>query len=215
MLGYPDEILFSKKRLQSYVSEAKHLDNFRLIKEIAPRVLLIEVMLRNLIDFLMGAQNWLDSFPNPYILTEIQSIKSDYQKCRKTSPSHDQIISSLNFGAWAATLADPHYQQKTQNQILVDLQQIHFMQYLKKQNSNHMSAYTEQRAIFEMVKKIRNRAFHAENVLQKEIQVKFGCFKFSLCGWEIVEFLDDAIRGFGLQSEEIWNAENQNLCGSI
>ena len=195
------EKLFSKNRLNGYASPQEHEDNLRLIASIAHKIGILEIIIRNKIDscLLRSNTNWLENLP------ENVNLKGDLQK-----HSRDKIISTQNIGFWLRVVE--HY--KIHNQIfdIAFLDNLDFKKYFTK-NKNRFSresnlrAYQKARAILELLRLIRNRAFHFENLykitekgyprLNVKITNKYKeSIYLAIHPSEIKNFLDDLLISF-------------------
>lgn len=174
--------LFSSTRLGSYPSLGSHFENIVFIQKITPKLLLIELMLRNSIDTMMqehfGNKDWFT-----HILTQ-EELED------KANLTHDQIISRLSFGTWTLCLRSitPSNIQSS----FINLEAINLEQYATKYQK--MSIFTQTKLVFEIVRKIRNRAFHIERI--KDVEIGFGRARYRIPKSNIHTFLDDVIISF-------------------
>lgn len=157
LLDSVQQYLFSQSRLRGYTSTKEHEDNLALIASIAHKIGIVEIILRNKIDSILSQENnnWLESLPQEML------------KETKPDTSKDKIISSQNFGFWIKVVE--YY--KIHNQILdIDLLgNMDFKKYFVK-NKNRFNRkvnfrnYHKVKAILELLRLIRNRSFHFENL---------------------------------------------------
>ncbi|BDB64138.1 hypothetical protein T36_0585 [Helicobacter cinaedi] len=84
--------LFSKQRLESYNNDLdKHFDNLRLIARITPKIAVIEIALRNMLDSVLTQTSplWIENSKDKII------IEARSQKIPKTPTLH---ITSIYLG---------------------------------------------------------------------------------------------------------------------
>lgn len=153
--------LFSQERLQSYKNQEEHLKNFFLIGKIAPAIGMLEVMIRNTIDFVLSNKSslWIYHLPkNLYQVLKI-NIQDTNKKC--------QIISSQSLGFWLYVVE--HY--KIHNQIFDTnfLDVYNFKSYYSGNRNRFKSGkklqnYQKAILILHLFRNLRNRAFHFENL---------------------------------------------------
>ena len=194
--------LLSKDRLDSYQSIEQHFDNLKLIGKIAPSLLLIEICLRNSIDNELGSKknNWLYNSKEPFIY---ESINEENKKAKQRL-NHHQLISKFNFKFWLVVL-----DKLRPISIFVDTNKICLKDYHNGNsevvNNHRISDYTKMKIIFSLVHKIRNRAFHAENLSKLDkynkpvIWVRFGQGIFRVDSDKIERLLNDVLGLFGIK----------------
>ncbi|OBV28494.1 hypothetical protein BKN38_03385 [Helicobacter sp. CLO-3] len=210
------ESMFSKQRLDSYASAQEHFANLELIGRIAPMLLMIEICLRNSIDNRLGgvASNWLYDSQEDFIQEAIKKENDNLPKHLRghATLSHHQLISKFSFGFWLKVL------DRVQNiGVFVDVSAIDLQKYYAKNNeivnNRKISDYAKIKAIFSLVCKIRNRAFHAENLKKLDdrdmpvIRAKFGKNVFRVEGSKIEEFLQDVFKLFEMQDSRVGNSK--------
>ncbi len=152
--------LFSKGRISSYDNTNQHFDNFRLIAQISENLGIAEVLLRNKIDSVMCAIDsaWLDNLPS--------NIKIDKPK-NEPNPTHDKLVSIQILGFWLKVVE--HY--RIHNQVFSKefLDNLDFKRYYAK-NVNHLKngsslrRYQKASLLIHLLRNLRNRAFHFENL---------------------------------------------------
>lgn len=195
------ELLLSKTRLDSYQSIDAHFENLRLIGKIAPTLLLIEICLRNSIDNELGGKksDWLYSSKESFI----QDAIGEENKKAKQKLNHHQLISKFNFKFWLIVL-----EKLRPISIFVDIDKINLKNYHNDNNesiNNHkISKYTKMKVLFSLVHKIRNRAFHAENLSKLDkynkpvIWTRFGQGIFRVDSQHIERIIRDTLELFGI-----------------
>lgn len=180
---------FSSTRLKSYSSIEEHFKHLFFIQKITPKLLLIELMLRNKVDSFMkeqyGCQDWLVQMEE--IKPKLKSLK-DYPHL-----SYDHIISRLSFGAWTTALS-VFYENHKDHPPLINLSSISLKNYLIKNTNLTMKPFKQMGVVFDLVKKIRNRAFHLENIYQ--VKSGYGRYKFCIEMKEMENFLNQVIKSF-------------------
>ncbi|MGX2983189.1 hypothetical protein [Helicobacter sp. 23-1045] len=192
--------LFSQARLNGYKNYAEHEANLALIRRISHKIGILEIILRNRIDNIMQRQNplWLESLPN------------DLELKNPSESNRNKIISSQSLGFWVRVVE--HY--KIHNQIFAMdfLNDLDLKKYCAK-NKNRFNPnvclknYHKAKAILQLFRLIRNRAFHFENLykitnkgyprLNVKIQNKYKSNLYiAIEPSKIVDFLNDLIASF-------------------
>lgn len=138
------DLIFSEKRLSSYRNKAEHKNNFILIKKICDKLGLIEIVTRNKVFNVLKDENKL------FILERVTE---------NTIIDYDDFISHQTFGFWAKIIA----LARIQNQIL-DLSNLDFRKYSKYNRKIRFQNYYKVLIAYDLLVKIRNRAFHFENL---------------------------------------------------
>ena len=152
--------LFSKGRISSYDNTKQHFDNFDLIAQISENLGIAEVLLRNKVDFIMRRLDsaWLNNLPS--------AIKLDIPK-NEPNPTHDKLVSFQTLGFWLKVVE--YY--RIHNQIFSKefLDNLDFKRYYAK-NANHLKngsnlrRYYKVNLLLHLLRNLRNRAFHFENL---------------------------------------------------
>ena len=193
-------VLFSQARLNDYKNYAEHEANLALIGRISHKIGILEIILRNKIDNIMQRQNplWLKSLP------------SDFELKNPSESNRNKIISSQSLGFWVSVVE--HY--KIHNQIfamdfLNDLDLKKYCAKNKNRFNRHslLQNYHKVKAILQLFRLIRNRAFHFENLhkitnkgyprLNIKIQNKYKSNLYiAIEPSKIVDFLNDLIASF-------------------
>lgn len=173
--------LFSKERIESYRSIEEHDKNLKFIGEITEILGTIEIVFRNKIDKKMTLEtgnNWISNMRNNFIskLTNIVCKNKPIEKrilnqidkvCRDGNIEllHSQLISKLNFGFWVEMVFYMiDYKNFDCNGIL-DSKKIDVTNYSIK-NKKINDEKLKIKLVFKLIQKIRNRAFHWENLLK-------------------------------------------------
>ena len=191
--------LFSRTRLQGYTDTQEHEANLALIASISHKIGIAELIIRNKIDTLMCEKslNWLENLP------ENLELKGDIN-----IQSRDKLISIQNL--WLKLVE--HY--KIHNQIfeLKFLDNLDFKKYFKKNKTtfksrhNRLLRHHKVTIILALLKLIRNRAFHFENLYK--MNAKGPRLSVTICNHQgqkaiisihpskIKEFLNDIIASF-------------------
>lgn len=188
--------LFSKERLNAYQNAKEHFDNFYFVGEISPKIGLLEVMIRNKIDSILSQNN------ERWIYTHKDLLNDDLFKL----PKH-QIISKQNLGFWVK-IADI-YEIHSQIFDTKFISSFNFKSYYagNKSKINHFKLrYTHKaRAILYLIRIIRNRAFHFENLyklnknyprLNTKIMLGANALYIAIAPHKITAFLDDILGSF-------------------
>lgn len=104
--------------------------------------------------------------------------------------THDQIVSRLSFGVWTMVLRQINPQIPFKS--FINLEVIKLNQYVTKYQK--MSDFAQTKLVFELVRKIRNRAFHIEQI--KDIEIGFGRARYKILQNQICCFLDSIMIAF-------------------
>lgn len=194
--------LFSQARLNGYTSIDEHEANLALIGKISHKIGILEIILRNSVDNLMQSTNllWLESLPSDL---ELKIPK-------EPNPTRDKLVSIQSLGFWVQVVE--HY--KIHNQIFsqIFLDNLDLQKYYAK-NRNRFNRrmwlrnYHKAKAILQLFRLIRNRAFHFENLYKftdngyPRLNVKITnkhkeSVYIAIEPNKIVTFLDDSIVSF-------------------
>ncbi|MCI7410225.1 MAG: hypothetical protein MSS67_00690 [Helicobacter bilis] len=187
--------LFSQKRLDSYADLKEHLDNFKLINSIAAKMGLIEIVLRNSIDYMVSIND------NEWILKSLLNTKL----------AHHQALSQQSLGFWLRVV--DFY--KIHNQLFTNkfLKSLDFKRYFMGNRNKGLRDYQKVSLLLPLFKNLRNRAFHFENLyklnndnkprLSASIQNKNNQKMIINLATENIEiFLDDILMGLVEKSLE-------------
>lgn len=171
--------IFSKEIINSYKSIEEHNQNLELISELTKRLAVIELALRNRIDSFLKKENadWAYILYNELRVSVKNPNKKDYisrifNKIKQEIeidifPTNNQIVSRLNFGFWV----DFSYyllKQKSKQFCftgIINISDIKLEKYssLNKRIDDNIIKLG---FILKLTQKIRNRAFHWENLLK-------------------------------------------------
>lgn len=206
------DLLFSKERIDSYNNVEEHFRNLRLIARITPKIAVIELIIRNLLDYEMCKINkdWLRSYPDSKISSKILQID------KKDTLSHTQILSKLSLGE-IKSIINAHV--NIYNKIFA-LENFYFRKY----DSNNKDFYKDKskrkkftnsdkaEIVMGLFSSIRNRCFHWENLLKvRENKGKIYSRITHKCKGTIIGvspknielFLDDIIKSFDTELLEL------------
>ncbi|MBZ7939509.1 hypothetical protein H2277_06905 [Campylobacter sp. W0014] len=195
------EFIFSKKRLEHYQSINEHFENLKLISKIIPKIAILEIYLRNALDYEISLDNqeWIKTSGNPFLLAKINEIKD------KENLEHHQILSRLSLGAVAGLIRE----YKVQNKIF-NLKTFDFRKYSSSNRNFFIYENTKQgfdnidkvNIILNLLHTLRNRTCHFENLLKinkvdnklyPRISTKEKGTNIGLMPENIEYFLDDLI----------------------
>lgn len=187
--------LFSQKRLDSYADLKEHLDNFKLINSIAAKMGLIEIVLRNSIDYMVSIND------NEWILKSLLNTKL----------AHHQALSQQSLGFWLRVV--DFY--KIHNQLFTNkfLKSLDFKRYFMGNRNKGLRDYQKVSLLLLLFKNLRNRAFHFENLykLNKDNKPRLSAsiqnnnkqkMIINLATENIEIFLDDILMGLVEKSLE-------------
>ena len=160
--------LFSKERISSYDNINQHFENFALIGSIAENIGIAEVLLRNKIDSVMSALDsfWLDNLP-------IDDINLESPK--EPNPSRDKIISIQSLGFWVKVAEHYKIEGKLFDKEFLD--NLDFKRYYVKnvnrlKDGSCLRYYYKANLLLHLLRNLRNRAFHFENLYKLNSQNK-------------------------------------------
>ena len=160
--------LFSHERISSYDNINQHFENFALIGSIAENIGIAEVLLRNKIDSVMSAMDskWLDNIP-------VGDIKLELPK--EPNPSRDKIISIQSLGFWVKVAEHYKIESKLFDKAFLD--NLDFKRYYAKntnyfKDSSCLRYYYKANLLLHLLRNLRNRAFHFENLYKLNSQNK-------------------------------------------
>lgn len=165
------ENLISKKRLESYNNDIdEHNKNLDLISKLTPTMAMIEISIRNIVDFYLAqleGNEWIANSNDTKIIEEKNKIHSRFHGNHIT---HEQYLSNFSFG----TVVHLARIYNLQNYIFDDLSSLDFKEfsnsnrnfYFYNNNKNKFTNYEKADIIFSLLLTIRNRFYHWENILK-------------------------------------------------
>lgn len=199
--------ILSPQRLQSYNEDIdKHYQNLFLALEAGKRIANLEIYLRNKMDFVlqyMEGKNWIRAPQSLALITQ-----------KGHTPLSDlnssQILSGLMLGEIVGLInfyKIEHY--------MLDLQDLDFRKYHWSNRNffyingkkHHLSNIAKVKISLNLIRNIRNRAFHWENLLKVTTKENGNIFPrithkengttIGIMPEKILEFLDDLIEKIG------------------
>lgn len=228
------ENLISISRLSSYEDKYYHQDNLQLIANITPKIALLELSLRNIIDFALKnikGENWLELLKNTInnknrtdfeekLLAEIKKIEKKYIKHALSPPTQNQYVSSLTLGTWIK-IAD----EFRICYALFNPHKLNFCHYGGKYNNRQISRAQKRWKIIYAINLlliIRNKAYHWENLLKlnkngnPNITYRYSKnFKLiaSIEPKMLNVFLEDFLKTINPKLMELETTQAKRLCG--
>lgn len=195
--------LFSQSRLNGYLNTKEHEANLLLISQIAHKIGILEIIIRNRIDFLLCINDiyWLENLP--ISLKPIENLQKQ---------SKDEFISQQNLGFWLKVSDFYKIHDKIFDIYFLDT--LDFRIYFHKNknrfaNKTNLRRYQKARAILELLRIIRNRAFHFENLYKfvgnhhyPRLNTKISSPKaaneiyIAIAPTKIIKFLNDILSSF-------------------
>ena len=179
LLIFMDSVkFFSIKRLKSYKNEQEHKKNFLLVQALAPKLGILEITTRNLAFKALVDNNKVD----------ILSSFGGYFKL------DDLFVSKQTFGFWAKIIDEA----KIHNDI-VNLDKLDFKKYSKFNRKNKLLNYQKVKILYDLAVKIRNRAFHFENLYKlnedqtPRISTRVGKTLVGIDPQMLEDFINDAL----------------------
>lgn len=208
--------LFSKQRLESYNNDLdKHFENLRLIARITPKIAVIEIILRNMLDSILTQTNplWIENSKDKIMVEAKNKITKD---TKNTNLTHHQYLSRLTFGIIIHIIK----KEKLQNKVM-NLENIKFKTYdsgnrdfkCVKQKSR-LRNFEKVNIVLSLLQNLRNRSYHWENIMkttQKQdktyprITTKQHNVIIGIHPDNIELFLDDIIKTYGQGLLDIMN----------
>ncbi|BDQ28140.1 hypothetical protein ASB1_18160 (plasmid) [Helicobacter heilmannii] len=162
------ETLLSQKRLDSYGRDLQaHLENLKLIGKYTHKIALVEIALRNSLDYLLSTKDteWINNSTDPRV---IQMRAEILEACKATALSHDSYLSKMTLGMVIHIIKreglfarifnaekiqfkhyDPNYRQE---KIFI------------KGKKSHLSNYNKAVIALSLFHNLRNRCYHWENI---------------------------------------------------
>lgn len=174
--------IFSDNRINSYSSVEQHDLNLELIKNLTKPLAVIEIVLRNRINKIMQKMKdeWILELSKTLNEKHKEKPLSGYKAIiyrkineeiyKKDTPkiiTNDQLISRMSFGFWTnmiSFLLDLKHEKFDYKNIL-NVEKIDLLKYSSK-NQNTQDNNLKLKIIIKLILKIRNRAFHWENLLK-------------------------------------------------
>ena len=161
--------LLSPERLSSYENINEHFDNLVLIGKITPKLALIEIALRNLMDTLLrqNDERWLLDSEDEYVCELKAKIAG---RLGIANPTHEQFLSNFTLGANIALIKKFRLQNK-----IFHFQGLNFKDFYegnknfyrsRKRNKLKFKNFHKANIILDLLSNIRNRSFHWENLLK-------------------------------------------------
>lgn len=166
------ENLISAKRLESYNNSVEeHSKNLELISKLTPDIAMIEISIRNIVDFYITQKygtDWIANSSDEGIVSERDNISSRLK--RGTTLTHEQYLSNFSLGKIIHLAKDNFLEQK----IFSDLSKFNFKDfatsnrnfYFYNNNKNNFTNYEKSKIILSLLLTIRNRSYHWENLLK-------------------------------------------------
>ncbi|RDU51394.1 hypothetical protein CQA49_08170 [Helicobacter sp. MIT 00-7814] len=178
--------IFSLGRISSYVNIQEHNANLRLIRDISWKLGVFELFLRNKIDQIMKTQSsngdrWLHNLwesvskddaqktqDENFIYMDLEKVfKKDYHTI-----THNQAVSRLNFGFWINITKILIKEKDYQAPKILNVGHIRLSRYSTTTNHSIHDNNLKILLIFRLMRTIRNKAFHWENLLKTGINKK-------------------------------------------
>ncbi len=175
--------LFSQERLKSYslqedkkdieIQLKRHNNNLNLIQRITKDLALIEIGLRNILNFYMievsNNTDWIKNYRSRTI-TNYNSIISNIKKrypVNKQNLNNNQLLSNLTLGVIIKILKEKNISDQIFNFKNLNLKKYHIKNRNRKLKNNNKSRLTNKdktNIMLSLLSDIRNRSFHWENL---------------------------------------------------
>lgn len=198
--------ILSKKRLESYGGDIQmHYKNLELALEIGKRIANLEIYLRNKLDFCLKelvGEEWIKNEKSLNLISQKGHTPLN-------ELNHCQILSSLMLGEIVGLIKEYRIES-----CMFDLRDIDFKKYhwsnknylYVKNRKTPFSNLSKNLIVLNLIRNIRNRAFHWENLLKvrnidntpyPRITHKENGANIGVMPDKILEFLDDLIEKIG------------------
>lgn len=190
--------LFSKCRMDEYKNDDEHAYNLYLISQISHKIGMLEIIIRNRINKTMSARNknWMKVLPSQIALDD------------DTVADHNALVSKQTFGFWLKVAR--FYKIEICAFEIDFLSNFSFKKYYTKNKDKVGAAslryYQKSSLLLQLLKIIRNRAFHFENLLKinkngaprlsVKVDFKKAAAIVGIYPNKLVEFLDDLLKSF-------------------
>lgn len=175
--------LFSQERLKSYslqedkkdieIQLKRHNNNLNLIQRITKDLALIEIGLRNILNFYMievsNNTDWIKNYRSRTI-TNYNSIISNIKKrypVNKQNLNNNQLLSNLTLGVIIKILKEKNISDQIFNFKNLNLKKYHIKNRNRKLKNNNKSRLTNKdktNIMLSLLSDTRNRSFHWENL---------------------------------------------------
>lgn len=192
--------LFSQARINSYTSIDEHEQNFQMLDKISSKLARIEIIIRNKIDRKMrkSNENWMFDLPSDIKLDDDNGKIKD----------RDILVSRQTFGFWVKVVENYEIYDSLFDESF--LKSFLFKKYSEfnreKVGKNYLYTWQKAYVILTLLKNIRNRAFHFENLFKLNSigQPRLNTFVSFKTGYviagvkpnKITELLDDILWSF-------------------
>ncbi|GMB92253.1 hypothetical protein [Helicobacter ailurogastricus] len=203
------ETLLSLKRLGSYNGDLQaHLDNLNLIGKYTPKIALVEIALRNSLDYLLSAKDteWINNSTDPRV---IQMRAEILEACKATALSHDGYLSKMTLGMVIYVIRQEKLLVHILDATKIELQSYdpsnkkrHFINGRK----SHLNHYHKAEAVLSLFHILRNRCYHWENITKVRVGKNGQTYPrlttkildnfIGIHPSKIGKFLDDLLRAF-------------------
>lgn len=178
--------LFSQERLKSYslqedkkdieIQLKRHNNNLNLIQRITKDFALIEIGLRNILNFYMieisNNIDWIENYRSRTITNYnsiISNIKKRYPVDKQDILNNNQLLSNLTLGVIIKILKEKNISDRIFNFANLNLKKYHIKNKNRKSKNNNRSRLTNKEKInimLSLLSDIRNRSFHWESLIK-------------------------------------------------
>lgn len=176
--------LFSQERLKSYslqedkkdieIQLKRHNNNLNLIQRITKDLALIEIGLRNILNFYMievsNNTDWIKNYRSRTITNYnsiISNIKKRYPVNKQNILNNNQFLSNLTLGVIIKILKEKNISDQIFNFKNLNLKKYHIKNRNRKLKNNNKSRLTNKdktNIMLSLLSDTRNRSFHWENL---------------------------------------------------
>ncbi|MFP6110330.1 CAAX protease [Helicobacter pylori] len=197
-------LILSKDRLDTYNSLEQYKENLKLIASITPKISNLEIYLRNALDYCLTqikGSDWVFKGNNQ----DIKKAISRFEKEKLKYPSKNDILSRLTLGTIVSLIITNHLQFP-----ILSLKNMDFKQYYNGNtnkirigfNKSKISNVLKSKITLNLLRNIRNRAYHWENLLKTKhdtpnITNEIDGVIVGIMPNKITLFLNDLIKSVG------------------
>ncbi len=197
-------LILSKERLDTYDSLEQYKENLKLISFITPKISNLEIYLRNALDFCLiqtKGNEWVFEVRDK----SVERVITQFKKEKLRTPNKNDVLSRLTLGTIVRFINDNHLQLS-----IISIKNMDFKRYYENNTNkirigsikSKISNVLKAKITLNLLKNIRNRAYHWENLLKTKnnapnITNEIDGVIVGIMPNKIALFLDDLIKSIG------------------
>ncbi len=197
-------LILSKERLDTYDSLEQYKENLKLISFITPKISNLEIYLRNALDFCLiqtKGNEWVFEVRDK----SVERVITQFKKEKLRTPNKNDVLSRLTLGTIVRFINDNHLQLS-----IISIKNMDFKRYYENNTNkirigsikSKISNVLKAKIALNLLKNIRNRAYHWENLLKTKnnapnITNEIDGVIVGIMPNKIALFLDDLIKSIG------------------